>query len=326
MNNLNNDTKKSMFSRVMTAIVLVIICVPCLFAGSWYFLALSFAALALAIHEFTNAPAHNHYNLAIHGFIFVMTMATVYWIFIKWNVNAVGWNLDLWRFENGLTSIEVSTIGIATIVSVLFLTSILDKNFTINDATYLFTMIVFVGLSFQAILFLRYFPRFAFATENPPVSDIPWWHASFLIIYVLLGTFMSDIGAYFVGVLFGRNKMNPRISPKKTWEGFAGGVVLSLVMSVSFALIVDRLGYPMLPFMTSKQWYWIVGISVIMPFMANLGDFLFSAIKRNFNLKDYGTLLKGMGGVLDRLDSVLMVSLTVAIIIIFIHNGWSLWV
>ncbi len=325
MNNINNDTKKSMFARIMTAIVLVILCVPALFAGSWYFLVLSFVALALAIHEFTNAPAHNHYNFFIHGFIFLMTMAVVYWIFIKWNVNAVGWNLDLWRFDNGLTGIEVSTIAIAVIVSVLFLTSILDKNFTINDATYLFTMIVFVGLSFQALLFLRYFPSYAFETEVPSVPDIPWWQASFLIVYALLGTFMSDIGAYFVGVLFGRNKMNPRISPKKTWEGFGGGVVLSLVMSIAFAFIVDVLGYPILPFLDLDHWYWVVGISVIMPFMANLGDFLFSAIKRNFNLKDYGTLLKGMGGVLDRLDSVLMVALTVAIILIFIHNGWSLW-
>ncbi len=314
-----------MFARIMTAAVLVILCVPALFAGSWYFLALSIVALALAIHEFTNAPAHNHYNPFIHGFIFLMTMAVVYWIFIKWNVNAVGWNLDLWRFENGLTNIEVSSIAIAVIVSVLFLTAILDKNFTINDATYLFTMIVFVGLSFQAILFLRYFPANAFETDVPAILDIPWWQASFLIVYVLLGTFMSDIGAYFVGVLFGRNKMNPRISPKKTWEGFGGGVVLSLAMSIAFAFIVDALGYPMLPFLDMDHWYWVVGISVIMPFMANLGDFLFSAIKRNFNLKDYGTLLKGMGGVLDRLDSVLMVSLTVAIILIFIHNGWSFW-
>jgi len=325
VNDLTPDTKKTMKTRIITALILVGIVLPTLILGGWYFVTLTFVVLLWAIHEFINAPAHDRYNILVHVFIYIVTLGIVFWIFVKSNVNSVGWDLGDWKFENGLNHIEVSTISIAVTTCVLFMISLTNKSFNMNDVTYLFTMIVFIGLSSQGILFLRYFPSFAF--QNNPLINYPeptWWSTSFLIIYVLLGTFMADIGAYFTGVIFGRNKMNPRISPKKTWEGFAGGVALSIIVSLAFAFIADLSGYPLLPFMTLQEWYWVVCISVIMPFLSTLGDFIFSAIKRNFEIKDYGTIFPGMGGVLDRIDSLLVTSLVVAIIITFIHNGWSL--
>ena len=116
---------------------------------------------------------------------------------------------------------------------------------------------------------------------------------------------VNDIGAYFIGVLFGRNKVNPRISPKKTWEGFFGGIVISFLISMGFALLVGYLGYPILPFLTPERWYWIVLLSLAMPIIGNLGDFTFSSIKRHYEIKDFGMLLKGHGGILDRLIALL---------------------
>ena len=117
--------------------------------------------------------------------------------------------------------------------------------------------------------------------------------------------------------------MNERISPKKTWEGFAGGVVVSALLSFTFAFVMAKINYPLLPILDINHVYNIVIISLIIPLTSNIGDFIFSSIKRNYGIKDFGTVLKGHGGVLDRLDSILVTSLIVAIVIIFMEHGWS---
>ncbi len=342
-NKLSEDTKKSMLTRTITAIILAVLAVPAIIFGRWCFLIFVIVALAIIIHEFVNAPKNKKYGLFIHGFMYLMTFSFVFWIMVKNNLVNVK-SVDLiknWSFDQGFwTSIEtengtvtsagirVSTIGVVLSAFVLFFMSITYKTFDINDVTYLFTMSVLIGISIQAVLFLRYFPIKAFSDANVKLTteeafSYNTYTTSLLLFYVIIGTFVTDAGAYFIGVLFGRTKMNERISPKKTWEGFIGGVVLSFVISFLFALVCDSLGTPILPFLTKNEWYWILVISLSMPFIANLGDFIFSALKRHFNIKDYGTLLRGHGGVLDRVDSLLCVSLAVAILIIFLNNGWD---
>ncbi len=321
MNPINRETQKKISNRIVVGMILAVIGLPLLFLGGWYVLGFMALALFFAVHEFTNARPHNRYNILIHAFIMVMTYSFVYWVFVKSNLNEHGLDLAAWSLNSGLKSLEVSTIGIAVTVAVLFLTSILDKNFTIDDATYLITMVILIGLAAQSILFLRFFPGFSY---DEWAITIPWWQSSLLVFYVFIGTFMSDIGAYFIGILFGRNKMNPRISPKKTWEGFFGGVAFSALSSMAFGLIVAATDHPMLPFLSLDEWYWIVILSLTMPLMANLGDFLFSAIKRHFDIKDYSTILQEHGGILDRIDSLLMTSLYVAIVVTFISTGWNL--
>ncbi|HOJ45466.1 MAG TPA: phosphatidate cytidylyltransferase [Bacilli bacterium] len=320
MNHLSADTQKKLTNRVIVGAVLAAIGIPAIIIGGWFLIVFAVIALFFAVHEFTNARPHNRYKLAIHIFIMVMTFSIVFWIFIKNNLNMYGFDLAKWTFKTSLGQLEVSTIGIAVTVLVLFLSSIQNQNFKIDDATYLFTMVILTGISFQAFLVLRFFPIYSF---DDWAIDIPWWSTSFLLIYVLIGNFMSDIGAYFVGILFGRSKMNPRISPKKTWEGFFGGVIFSFAFSLAFALLVSALGYPLLPFMTEDEWYWLVGLSLAMPLMANLGDFLFSAIKRHFDIKDFSTIFQSHGGMLDRIDSLLVTSLFVAIVVTFINSGWN---
>lgn len=346
VNKLSEDTKKSMWTRTVTGAILALIGIPTILFGGWWFLIFVSIALLIIIHEFINAPIHQRYSTFVHAFIYVMTFSFVFWIMLKNNMENVAsdnW-MDTWTFERGfftiinkdgkeLTSagISVSTIGVATTIFVLFFLSIVDKNFGINDVTYLFTMSVFIGISMQAILFLRYFPTQAFADavagrgwKEPQDVNLPnTFQSSLLLFYVIIGTFSTDIGAYFTGVLFGKKKMNERISPKKTWEGFFGGVILSFIFSAGFALVCDKLGHPLLPILNAKHWYWILIISFFMPFIANLGDFIFSALKRHFEIKDYGSLLRGHGGVLDRVDSLLCVSLFVAIFVIFLNNQWN---
>ena len=99
--------------------------------------------------------------------------------------------------------------------------------------------------------------------------------------------------------------------------------ILSFVVSAGFAFVCCKVGHPLLPILDHKHWYWILILSFLMPFIANLGDFIFSALKRHFEIKDYGSLLRGHGGVLDRVDSLLCVALFVAIFVIFLNNKWN---
>ncbi|MBC7724361.1 MAG: phosphatidate cytidylyltransferase [Burkholderiaceae bacterium] len=116
-----------------------------------------------------------------------------------------------------------------------------------------------------------------------------WWTLAFLIIVVSI-----DTGAYASGLLFGKHPMAPRISPKKTWEGFAGSVVVALVGGV--LLSVYMLGQP--------AWFGII-FGLTMVATATVGDLTESLIKRDLGIKDISTWLPGHGGFLDRLDSVL---------------------
>ena len=127
-----------------------------------------------------------------------------------------------------------------------------------------------------------------------------------------------------ISAVISETKMIPHISPNKTWEGFVGGVIFSMFISVLYALIVSWLGYPILPFLTHQEWYYILLLAAVMPLAANIGDLFFSATKRHLNIKDYGFVIVGHGGILDRIDSLLLVSMTTALLIILINNGWSL--
>ncbi|WP_228637949.1 phosphatidate cytidylyltransferase [Microtetraspora sp. AC03309] len=114
-----------------------------------------------------------------------------------------------------------------------------------------------------------------------------------VVIFIAV-TVCSDIGGYFAGILFGKHKMSPIISPKKTWEGFTGSAVACVVAG---ALLVHFL-------LDGAYWQGaIVGAVVVV--CATLGDLIESVIKRDLGIKDMGTLLPGHGGVMDRLDSLL---------------------
>lgn len=116
-----------------------------------------------------------------------------------------------------------------------------------------------------------------------------WWVFSLVLVVVSV-----DIGAYAAGVSFGKHKMTPRISPNKTWEGFAGAAVVATATGIGVATLA--LGQP-----------WWIGaiIGVVVLFTATGGDLTESLIKRNLGVKDMSSWIPGHGGFLDRLDSLL---------------------
>lgn len=115
------------------------------------------------------------------------------------------------------------------------------------------------------------------------------------MVTFLLCVVGNDTGGYIAGVLFGKHPMAPKISPKKTWEGFVGSMVLSIVVGV--LMCVFALGAP---------WWVGVLIGAAMVFFGTCGDLIESSIKRDVGIKDMSSILPGHGGVMDRLDSLLV--------------------
>ena len=132
---------------------------------------------------------------------------------------------------------------------------------------------------------------FGFALGLPKFYDGTFTWEVFLL-FVLIWS--SDSFAYFTGRLFGKHKMAPKISPKKTWEGFVGGVIFTLI-----------LGYFIEQKFPELRGNWII-VGFLVSVFAPIGDLVESQLKRTFGVKDSGNIIPGHGGVLDRLDSFII--------------------
>ena len=133
-------------------------------------------------------------------------------------------------------------------------------------------------------------------------------HAMFLIVYTMVSAWVGDAGAYFVGTFFGKHKMCPAISPKKTWEGFVGGIITSgvfaVIMSFAYELIDSMINGGVHTF--SVNWVYLTVMALVISGLGVVGDLSASLVKRECSVKDFGNILPGHGGILDRFDSVLL--------------------
>jgi phosphatidate cytidylyltransferase len=132
-------------------------------------------------------------------------------------------------------------------------------------------------------------------------------------IYIVMWLFGivwgTDIGAYFCGRIIGGPKIMPKISPKKTWSGLIGGVSIAAFI-----------GYLMGHYLGSDNLGWVATISAVLGIYAQIGDFLESWLKRKFGVKDSGKIIPGHGGILDRLDGMILVAPKIVLLTIF-NNG-----
>ena len=115
------------------------------------------------------------------------------------------------------------------------------------------------------------------------------------LLFTLAGTSASDTGAYAIGRLIGRHKMTPTLSPNKTWEGAAGGLIASVAAMAAVGALLE---------MGVAAWQHVV-VAVVVAVVAQLGDLFESFLKRRADAKDSGSIMPGHGGLLDRIDSIL---------------------
>ena len=135
------------------------------------------------------------------------------------------------------------------------------------------------------------------------IYDTQVWMSEFVLsLFVLTWTF--DVFAYIAGVRFGKHKIMPTVSPNKSWEGFFGGFIFTVIAA-----------YLTVNYFSEIELNHIIAISLLTPFTATIGDFIESYYKRKAEVKDSGNVIPGHGGILDRMDAFMITIPTIYIII-----------
>ena len=195
----------------------------------------------------------------------------------------------------GLFLFVLAVTGIAGYLNISYLTlafpvawlTLLFELYRKKDKPFQNIAITILGVIYIAVpftlLMLTGFPVISIKAYQPTI-----------ILGLFLLQWTSDTGAYLVGITLGKHPLFPRISPKKSWEGFVGGIILTLIISFVLSKYFTVLSLP----------NWLVIGSIIAVFGV-AGDLIESLLKRSFNIKDSGNILPGHGGILDRFDSVI---------------------
>lgn len=273
-----------MLTRVITSVVALCVLIPVLFLSDTWVL-----PIAVAVFNF------------IANFEILRCIGSLSKRWLSFSLLSISVVIPLLVRIIGLTgkigSMERYYITVACIIfaEVLYLMAIAvfsKGKISIEEIGVSALMSFYVTLGFTSIILLHDF--------------FPMGKHMYLLIFV--GAWITDIFAYFCGRLFGKHKLIPEVSPKKTVEGSIGGTLFSGLAFVLFGFIINKMG------ITSEIGYVVLFVfGIIAAVVAQIGDLCMSVLKRRYGIKDFGKLFPGHGGVLDRFDSIIAVSVALLI-------------
>ena len=259
---INEAINRRAGRRLLSSIVIGVLLLAIIFSTLSYF-RFGFAlavVLAFAISSHELLAAYSKSGVALHQWLLIASNATVM--------------LVAWSF--GVEGILVAA-AIATILNLIVVLFAGPVDFAKRSAEAIFTL-VYLGVLPAFIILLAADPD-GFALVS--------------MLVILVG--FNDTFAYLAGVLIGKHKMAPKLSPKKTWEGLSGGLLAtSAVSAYAFVALLER------------QWWLGLFAGILGVIAATFGDLIESALKRDFGIKDMSSFLPGHGGMLDRLDSAIV--------------------
>lgn len=266
--------RSALLQRLFTAILFVVIMVGGLYGGRYSFVALFGVITLLSLWEYLSLVLERYTKRdrirMLLGLGFGMTP---YVLSVIVQLNLIRSGSDNFII---LTSILFFPFVFLAFVYELFSES---KQPFINVGLIVLGM-VYIGAPFALLGFIAFDGDLFYANT---------------VFGLLLMTWANDTGGYIVGSQFGKHKPMPRISPKKTWEGYGGGIIITLLLSVLLGYIFE--GKENLDFI-----HWIV-LGVIVVVFGSIGDLVESMLKRSVKTKDSGNILPGHGGILDRFDA-----------------------
>lgn len=253
-----------LFSALLGAAGLVCLI---LFAPVWAFNLVVAAASVISLYEISKALGLNK-KPQTEIIKYIAALAIFYSLF----------------FEDGAGAKTIAFIFTSYVMLLMIFSVIFNKTVKFSDVTgSLFAL-------FYGVVFLAHISLIR-GMENGRI----------LIFLPLLGAWMPDTFAYFSGLLFGKHKLIPSVSPKKTVEGAIGAVIGCVLMFLVFGFIAEKLSF-------NINYVNLIILSVISSVLAQFGDLSASIIKRNFGIKDFGNLIPGHGGILDRIDSLIFIA------------------
>jgi len=262
-----------MKTRTLTALVLTLICVPILLLSEYVVYPLFISLLSVvAIFDIMNCLGLlKKYALTVPAAAFAAAMPLV--AFFLGNGNVV---------KTALICFAVSFLLMIYFFTVAVFARGSIKFFYISA---LLVLTIYVTLSFTALAALRYIPA-----------------GVFTFVLVFIGAWSCDTFAYLFGSRFGKHKLIPEISPKKTVEGSIAGVISATLIFAIYGLIID------LATELSVNYISLLASGLLISLISQIGDLIASLVKRECGIKDYGKIFPGHGGVMDRFDSILAVS------------------
>lgn len=298
-----------MKQRVITAILMAIVFIPFFFLGGWFitflFSILSYIAMYELITMYQskkNIPNVCKYIIPLFSSIIVL-------------------------FSSFATAEDIIYVLLVELMFLLVL-PIFNKKIEMKDVIFFIFGIIYSGISFAIIVTVRNIEMLYQDASIRLFDGLNIYAVGLILfIFVLLSTMLTDIAAYQFGIKFGKHKLCPSISPKKSIEGSIAGTIAGALGGTLFMVILQ--------FTLSKEYanaiklfkidniylyaLAIFGVALLLSIAGQLGDLIASKIKREYNIKDYGKIFPGHGGVLDRFDSSIY-SFLVFIIILMISG------
>lgn len=262
-----------MKTRILTALVMAVVGIPLLIFSEYIIYPIAAGMLSVvALYEMAGViGVRKNVALTIPTYLAGLAMPILAYFF----------------YDKATDFISGSFLAIVAIMLYLFGYAVIMRGKVgfAEVATH-FTTFTYITVSFTALTLVRYLP-----------------YGLYCFALVFVGSWVSDVFAYFVGCAIGKHKMIPEISPKKTWEGAIGGIFFTVVAFVVYGIIISLVTTDV------KPNYIVLGIlGLLLSIVSIFGDLVASLIKREHGVKDYGFIFPGHGGVLDRFDSVLAVS------------------
>lgn len=305
-----------MKQRVITAIFMLLILAPLYLLGGWFSTILIVALASIGTYELvsmyqkkSNIPSICKYIIPLFSGIIVLISGIV---------------------SSGFAAAKVTTYSIIIIFVIFLVLSIFDRNICFKDCIFFIFFILYSGVTFGIFEFIRnlkFLPNhkvfgeiLKFTIFNLDINAVGF----IMMTYVLVCVMFTDMGGYTFGRIFGKHKLCPHISPKKTIEGAIGGTIVGALFGTLFIglflLILNPVQASAIKIMNISNNYLylcaLFGISIVVSIAGQLGDLVASKLKREFELKDFGNIFPGHGGVLDRFDSTILGGLIYYIILI----------
>ncbi len=260
-----NDSLKEFLKRTVTGAVFALLVIGSVVWSPWAFFVVMGVFATIALAEFVNLfPSEPR------------PRATVIYYFLGMSVYVLV----------SLTGMNVIGFSSLLLVVLSFFILMAVEIFRQPNPSWMQIAAGFSALLYIALPFGMMNSLFWLGSGN---ISFPW-----VVLALFILVWANDVFAYLIGSAFGKHKLYPKLSPKKSWEGSIGGFFFTLLFAWFFSLLAPNL--------TPGQWLWL---GVIVSIAGGLGDLVESMLKRNAGVKDSGTLFPGHGGVLDRFDAVI---------------------
>lgn len=276
-----------MKQRVITAIVLLLVAIPvCIFSGTVIFpMAMAFIGF-MGVYEMLGCMGTRR-NLLISIPLYALAIASPFTIWYKYNYYLLS------SLRPDYSAILVPLISVLYLLGVWVFSYEKDPEVDMNKIITSAIVSLYIIGACSSIVMIR-----------EAVGGEFYWY------FIFIGAWVTDTFAYFTGMLFGKHKLIPTVSPKKTVEGAIGGIVFCVAFFIGYGALLNHLTQYDISLV-------LLGFAgLISAFVSMIGDLSMSVIKRKYGIKDYGKIFPGHGGVLDRFDSILAVAIVMALFLV----------